>query len=79
MDEKGVDTNTDDYGKVKLEILKDDTIIYNENVLYKQPQDIELDVSESTNIKFIADKDGKLSWDNLYIELIEVICNTNYE
>ena len=75
IDENGVDTATDDYGKVKLTILKDGTRIYENNVVYAQPQEIELDLSNCNELQFIVDKDGKLSWDNLYIEIKEVICH----
>ena len=74
IDENGVDTNTVDYGKIKLTVLKDDEIIYENNVLYNQPQDILLDVSNADTMQFIVDKDGLLSWDNLYITLNNVVC-----
>lgn len=75
IDENGVDTATDDYGKVKLTILKDGTRIYENNVVYAQPQEIELDLSNCNELQFIVDKDGNLSWDNLYLEIKEVICH----
>ena len=72
IDENGVDTSTEDYGKVKLTIEKDDTIIYDDNVVYGEPQEIELDLSDAENLQFTVDKDGQLSWDNLYMEIKDV-------
>ncbi len=74
IDEKGVDTSTYDYGKVKLTIKKDNNIIYENSVVYAEPQEIELDLTDSDKLQFIVDKDGNLSWDNLYMKIKEVIC-----
>ena len=69
IDENGVDTSYHDYGNVKLTIKKDDDNIYDDEVKYGKPQDISLDCIDAEYIEFILDKNGELSWDNLYMEI----------
>jgi len=69
IDENGVDTSYHDYGNVKLTIKKDGESIYDEEVRYGNPQAVTIDVNDGEYLDFIADKNGELSWDNLYIEI----------
>lgn len=69
IDENGVDTSYHDYGNVKLTIKKDDENIYDDEVRYGKPQNISLDCVDAEYIEFMLDKNGELSWDNLYMEI----------
>lgn len=69
IDENNVNTSVADYGNVKLLIKKDEEVIYNEEVRYGNPQNITLNLTDGEYMEFIVDKNGELSYDNLYIEI----------
>lgn len=79
IDENNVDTSVTGYGNVKLTIKKDEEVIYDEEVRYGNPQNITLNLTDGEYIEFIVDKNGELSYDNLYIEIGNIEYANNLE
>ena len=69
-----IDSSATDYGNVKLTIKKDNEIVFDNEIKIWNPKNLEIDLSNSDDLEFIVDKNGELSYDNLFIEIENVEC-----